>query len=68
MKKLKNWLICRVLPLWAREELLSRIQGLEAENSRMKAEILRLNAYIGGLETGIRNQRRVIIYNGEKGK
>ena len=61
MKRIKNWLICRVLPIWAREELLARIEMLEGENQRLREEVGRLNAYIAGLETGIRNQRKVVI-------
>lgn len=64
MKKLKNWLICRVLPIWAREALLARIRQLEEENARLREEGKRLNAYIAGLETGMRSQRKVVIVNG----
>ena len=64
MKKLKNWLICRVLPIWAREALLERIRQLEQENARLREEGKRLNAYIAGLETGMKGQRKVVIVNG----
>ena len=64
MKKLKNWLICRVLPIWAREALLERIRQLEGENQRLREEVNRQRAYIAGLETGMRSQRKVVIVNG----
>ena len=67
MKKFKKWLICRVLPVWARESLLQRIDALEEENRQLREQIRRLNAYTAGLETGIRNQRKIIIQNGERG-
>lgn len=58
MKRLKNWLICRVLPIWAREELLAQIKRLEGENARLQGELQRQRAYIAGLETGMRLSRR----------
>ena len=58
MKRLKDWLICRVLPIWAREELLARIRQLEQENARLREEGNRQRAYIAGLETGMRLSRR----------
>lgn len=39
---------------------------LKAEIARLKAENDRLNAYLDGLEDGIRAQRRIIINNGVK--
>ena len=38
---------------------------LEREIRARDAEINRLNAYIDGLETGMRFQRRVVINNGK---
>ena len=64
MKKLKNWLLCRVLPIWAREALLERIRQLEQENARLREEGNRQRAYIAGLETGMKGQRKVVIVNG----
>ena len=65
IKKLKRWLIERILPVWAREELMAEIERLKESNRQLVAERDRLNAYIEGLETGIRAQRRIIINNGE---
>lgn len=65
IRKIKRWLIERILPVWAREELMAEIERLKESNRQLAAECDRLNAYIEGLETGIRAQRRIIINNGE---
>ena len=65
IKRLKRWLIERIMPVWAREELMAEIERLKESNRQLAAECDRLNAYIEGLETGIRAQRRIIINNGE---
>lgn len=65
MKKLRQWLVSRFLPVLARE-------ALEAENRRLRAKVLaleeknaRLSAYLDGLETGIRAQKKIVIYGKE---
>ena len=65
IKRLKRWLIERILPVWAREELMAEIERLKESNRQLAAERDRLNAYIAGVEAGIRAQRRIIINNGE---
>lgn len=65
IRKIKRWLIERILPVWAREELMAEIERLKESNQQLAAERDRLNAYIEGLEAGIRAQRRIIINNGE---
>jgi cell division protein FtsB len=68
IRKIKRWLIERILPVWAREELMAEIERLKESNRQLTAERDRLNAYIEGLETGIRAQRRIVINNGEMKK
>lgn len=68
MKKIKRWLIERILPVWAREQLLAEIRQLEEKNLQQRTEIRQLEAYIDGLEAGIKSQRRIIINNGETRK
>lgn len=63
MKRFKIWLLERFLPAWAKDSVYRENQALQEENSRLKAENTRLNAYIDGLEDGIRAQRRVVINN-----
>lgn len=54
MSKLKSWLIERVLPVYARAELV-------AENERLHKQVARLEAYIDGLQWGVRAQRKIVI-------
>lgn len=65
MKKFKHWLINKFLPAWAKETLLEENKKLEAENKRLRQEKAELNAYINGLESGIRVLRRITINTGE---
>lgn len=65
MKKIKRWLIERILPVWAREQLLAEIRQLEETNRYLRMENCELESYIDGLEAGIKSQRRIIINAGE---
>lgn len=65
IKRLKRWLIEQILPIWAREELMKENERLQEKNREQEVHIKQLNAYIDGLEYGIRNQRRIVINNGE---
>ena len=65
MKKIKRWLIERILPVWAREQLLTEIRQLEETNRYLRMENCELKSYIDGLEAGIKSQRRIIINAGE---
>lgn len=63
MSKFKKWLYNRFLPVYCRDNLMETNARLLAANAAQKREIERLNAYISGLETAMRNQRRVVIRN-----
>ena len=65
MMKIKQWLVNRFLPAWAKETLLKEYEKLLHENEALKAKIKELGAYIDGLESGIKSQRRIIINTGE---
>ena len=65
MRKIKRWLIENVVPIWAKKDLLKEIARLEKINQEQEIHIKQLDAYIEGLEYGIRNQRRIVINNGE---
>lgn len=61
MKKFKKWLINTFLPAYAKDTLLQEAKKLAAENAELRHQIKERDAYIEGLERGIRNQRRIII-------
>lgn len=63
MSKFKKWLYNRFLPAYCRDNLMETNARLLSANAAQKREIERLNAYISGLETAMRNQRRVVIRN-----
>ena len=65
MRKFKNWLIKHFLPNWAKETVLSENMKLQEQVEKLKQEKASLVAYIDGLETGIKAQRRIIINAGE---
>lgn len=68
IKKIKDWIITRFLPVVAREMLVADNERLREEVCRCHEEIGQLKSYIGGLETGIKAQRRIIINTGEGNK
>lgn len=61
IKRIKRWLIERILPVWAREELLGEIEQLNKQNEALRHELALRNEYISGMEIGIRAQRRIVI-------
>ena len=65
MRKIKRWLIEKILPIWAKKDLLKEIDHLQQVNREQEIHIKQLDAYIDGLEYGVRNQRRIVINNGE---
>ena len=68
MKKIKTWLIERILPVWARAELMAENEQLRKEIEKLRAELDLKNEYIDGLITGIRAQRRITINTTEAKK
>lgn len=61
MRKIKKWLIERILPVWARAELMAENERLRQEIADLRLELRLQNEYIDGLTAGIRAQRRIII-------
>lgn len=51
---MKNWLVNKFLPMWAKETVLRENRQLRQENQAIKQEISRLEAYAQGLKTGLR--------------
>ena len=63
--RFKRWL-AGFLPAWAREELLGEIARLTTETEQLRGQLRERNAYINGLEAGIRAQRRIVINTGKE--
>ena len=59
MKAFKLWLVDKILPVWAKAELMRQIKALEEQEIKIRE----LNAYADGLEMGLRSQRRIVINN-----
>lgn len=68
MKRIKRWLAERFLPAYLKQEWKNEQERLLKENRELRIHIQELNAYIEGLEFGIRNQRRLVINNREGSK
>ena len=68
MRRLKNWLYSRFLPMWLKESLLADYRSALKENEALRKELAIKNAYITGLETGIKSVRRIVINNSGEGK
>lgn len=65
IKKIKNWLYNRFLPVWVKETVLQDNKRLQAENERLLVLLAKKEAYIEGLHTGMKSQRRIVINTGE---
>ncbi len=68
MKKIKLWIINRVLPVWARQELLNENERLLRKVAAQELKLKEQAAYIDGLEAGIRSQRKIVINATEANK
>ena len=60
---MKKWLIDHFLPMWAKETVLAENRRLLTENQKLKGRIEELEAYILGLEIGLRTVKQIKIYN-----
>ena len=68
MRRLKNWLYSRFLPMWLKESLLADYRSALKEIEDLRKELAIKNSYITGLETGIKSVRRIVINNSGEGK
>ena len=65
IRKLKKWLFERILPVWARAELMEENERLRKEVECLRIDLRLKDEYIEGLTDGIRAQRRIIINTSE---
>lgn len=59
MRKLKEWFWRRFLPEWARDQLLRENAALRSQLEKKDREIERLEAYIQGMQAGVRARNRL---------
>ena len=60
---MKKWLFDHFLPMWAKETVLADNRRLKRENQRLSQLVEQKDAYIQGLQLGIRAGKRISIYN-----
>ncbi len=60
---MKRWLQERFLPMWAKESVLADNRRLRRENEKLSQLIAQKDAYIQGLQQGLRAGKRISIYN-----
>ena len=59
MHKLKEWFWRRFLPEWARDQPLRVSGALRSQLEKKEREIERLEAYIQGMQAGVRARNRL---------
>lgn len=60
---MKKWLCNHFLPMWAKETVLADNRRLKREIQRLEQCVAEKDAYIQGLQLGIRAGKRISIYN-----
>ncbi len=63
MRKFKKWFFNRFLPSYAKEKLLEENRELIAANLELKEKLRERDAYINGIERGMRAVRKIQIIN-----
>ena len=62
---MKKWFLERFLPMWAKETVYADNRKLLKDNRRLTQCIKEQDAYIRGLETGLRSMRKIVVHTGE---
>ena len=60
---MKKWLQNNFLPMWAKETVLRDKRQLELENVRLQQKVRELEAYIQGVQAGLRVKNRISVVN-----
>ncbi len=60
---MKKWLQNNFLPMWAKETLLRDHRQLQEENRHLQQKMNEMEAYITGLQMGLRAVKRISIVN-----
>ena len=63
IRRFKSWLINIFLPAWAKDSIYRENEALRFEVSDLRAKLREREAFIEGLERGVRAQRRIVINN-----
>ena len=58
---MKKWFLERFLPMWAKETVYADNKRLLKDNHRLTQCIKEQDAYIRGLETGMKAMRKIVI-------
>ena len=63
IRRFKSWLINTFLPAWAKDSVYRENEVLKDEIASLRRKLREREAFIEGLERGVRAQRRVVINN-----
>lgn len=63
MSKLKQWFFYKYLPAYCKEELMEENENLRKKVQALKAENKELEAYISGMQRGLRAVKKIQIVN-----
>lgn len=65
MKRIKAWFLDHFLPMWAKETVLADNRKLQLQVAELREQLDQKEAYIAGLMTGMKSQRRIVINTAE---
>lgn len=66
MGRIGNWLVREFLPAYAKQLLLDEAARSKEEIAELKRTLAEQDAYIDGLEAGLRAQRKIVINTGRE--
>lgn len=65
IRKIKHWFFNRFLPAYLKDLLLVENEKLYQRVADLERQLKEKDAYIDGLQDGIKSQRRIVINAGE---